>query len=216
MSFRHPPWGPQILYHASITSHILPLELLLSSECCASLHLRLSLSLPLTSAASSSRRQLRQAHSALPPIILSLSFQDALFFSGGLCAADRRPSRGLSHRQGTSGGPGHENCPKVLHHQHGMLTPCNPFSCRGLQIDVLFSLALRQISGMRTCLAVAWVTFWLSTFLLLACLCCSPMCTAQRIIKFARSLLANQRSMLPAPSPRWSCPTSSILRPRTS
>lgn len=145
------------------------------------------------------------------------SSEDAFLFSSSLCAADRRPSRGLSHCQGTSCGQGHQNRPKVLHYQHGMRTPRRPAQLPQTEkLTILYSSALRQISGMRTYLAVAWATFWLSTSLLPACLCCSPMCTAQRIIKFARSLPVSRRSMLPAPSPRWSCPTNLISRPRIS
>lgn len=73
-------------------------------------------------------------HIALFLLLFPVSLnQDALLISSGLCAADRRPNRGLSHRQGTSGGPGHENCPKVLHYQHGMLNPSSSFSCRRQQ-----------------------------------------------------------------------------------
>lgn len=78
----------------------------------------------------------RARHIALSLLRLFLSFfQDARFFSGGLCAADRGSSRGLSHRQRTSDGPGYKNCPKVLHYQHGMLTHRSPSTCHRQDID---------------------------------------------------------------------------------
>lgn len=65
--------------------------------------------------------KLSRAHRALLPS--SSSPQDACLFRSSLCAADRRPSVGFSHGQvhcGTSADSRVENCPQVLHHQHGM------------------------------------------------------------------------------------------------